>query len=221
MLHVTPSVTCHAALRVTQPMLLSDCAHPQSRHKKHTCARAVNPRCFEHHMSAKIGHPRCKIATRSCVPTLCAPPSKCPARARARTHPPHAQGLDEREGKHCYDGDGDDQSLPYLASPSSWPRSPPPRASRCQRNIADCGVTTARDYYHRCRKATSEGYLHVRRDRTTSPRKAIVAFSVTPSAKGHRLRVNCPPEVSRTHRTCLSVLDARGRLHSQRDSRFR
>ena len=50
--------------------------------------------------------------------------------------------------------------------------------------------------YYRCRKATSEAYLHIRRDRINLSEEGDCRITaVTSSAKGHRLRVYCPPGV--------------------------
>jgi hypothetical protein len=54
--------------------------------------------------------------------------------------------------------------------------------------------------YYRCRKATSEAYLHIRRDRINLSEEGDCRITaVTSSAKGHRLRVYCPRTYSRTH----------------------
>ena len=73
----------------------------------------------------------------------------------------------------------------------------------------------SKGYYHRCRKATSEGYLHVRRDRINLSEEGDCRITaVTPNARGHRLRVDCPPEVLPDPPEHVNLrLDARGRLH--------
>jgi hypothetical protein len=54
--------------------------------------------------------------------------------------------------------------------------------------------------YYRCRKATSEAYLHTRRDRINLSEEGDCRITaVTPIAKGHRLRVYCPRAYTRTH----------------------
>ena len=66
--------------------------------------------------------------------------------------------------------------------------------------------------YYRCRKATSEAYLHIRRDGfniTEEPDCRVSA--VTPSGKGHRLRMRCTGEPELVDVNLR--LDARGRLH--------
>jgi hypothetical protein len=75
--------------------------------------------------------------------------------------------------------------------------------------------------YYRCREATSEGYLHIRRDRINLSEEGDCRITaVTPIAKGHRLRVYCPPDVLPDPPEHVNLrLDARGRLHL--DSRRR
>jgi hypothetical protein len=69
--------------------------------------------------------------------------------------------------------------------------------------------------YYRCRKATSEAYLHIRRDRINLSEEGDCRITaVTPIAKGHRLRVYCPPNVHPDPPEHVNLrLDARGRLH--------
>ena len=69
--------------------------------------------------------------------------------------------------------------------------------------------------YYRCRKATSEAYLHIRRDRINLSEEGDCRITaVTSSAKGHRLRVYCPPDVLSDPPEHVNLrLDARGRLH--------
>ena len=69
--------------------------------------------------------------------------------------------------------------------------------------------------YYRCRKATSEAYLHIRRDRINLSEEGDCRITaVTTSAKGHRLRVYCPPDVLSDPPEHVNLqLDARGRLH--------
>ena len=64
-------------------------------------------------------------------------------------------------------------------------------------------------------KSHERGYLHVRRDRINLSEEGDCRITaVTPSAKGHRLRVNCPPEVLPYLPEHVYLrLDARGRLH--------
>jgi hypothetical protein len=68
--------------------------------------------------------------------------------------------------------------------------------------------------YYRCRKATSEDYLHIRRDRINLSEEGDCRITaVTPIAKGHRLRVYCPPDVLPDPPEHVNLrLDARGRL---------
>ena len=89
-----------------------------------------------------------------------------------------------------------------MSVPLCWSPRRPALAPRCQRNIADC---EARDgMYYRCREATSEGYQHIRRDRIKlSEEGDCRIIAVTPTAKGHRLRVYCPRAYSRTHPNML------------------
>jgi hypothetical protein len=55
--------------------------------------------------------------------------------------------------------------------------------------------------YYRCREATSEAYLDIRRDRINLSEEGDCRITaVTSSAKGHRLRVYSPRTYSRTHR---------------------
>ena len=69
--------------------------------------------------------------------------------------------------------------------------------------------------YYRCREATSEGYRHIRRDRIKlSEEGDCPVTAVTPTTKGHRLRVNCHPDVLPDPPEHVNLrLDARGRLH--------
>ena len=69
--------------------------------------------------------------------------------------------------------------------------------------------------YYRCREATSEGYLQIRRDRINLSEEGDCRITaVTSSAKGHRLRVYCPPGVLPDPPEHVNLrLDARGRLH--------
>jgi len=69
--------------------------------------------------------------------------------------------------------------------------------------------------YYRCRKATDEGYQHIRRDRIKLSEEGNCHITaVMPTTKGHRLRVNCPPGVLPDPPEHVNVrLDARGRLH--------
>jgi hypothetical protein len=69
--------------------------------------------------------------------------------------------------------------------------------------------------YYRCREATSEGYLHIRRDRINLSEEGDCRITaVTPSAKGHRLRVYCPAAGLPDPPEHVNLrLDARGRLH--------
>ena len=69
--------------------------------------------------------------------------------------------------------------------------------------------------YYRCRKATDEGYQHIRRDRIKLSEEGDCHITaVMPTTKGHRLRVNCPPGVLPDPPEHVNVrLDARGRLH--------
>ena len=65
--------------------------------------------------------------------------------------------------------------------------------------------------YYRCRHATGEDYLEIRRDRINLTEESDCRINaVTPIAKGHRLRVCCPdaPELVGVNLR----LDARGRL---------
>ena len=68
--------------------------------------------------------------------------------------------------------------------------------------------------YYRCRKATSEAYLDIRRDRINLSEEGDCRITaVTSSAKGHRLRVYCPPDVLSDPPEHVNLrLDARGRL---------
>jgi hypothetical protein len=71
--------------------------------------------------------------------------------------------------------------------------------------------------YYRCREATSESYLHIRRDRINLFEEADCRITgVMPIAKGHRLRVDCPPADLRPTHLNLR-LDANGRLHRYGD----
>ena len=65
------------------------------------------------------------------------------------------------------------------------------------------------------RKATDEGYQHIRRDRIKLSEEGDCHITaVMPTTKGHRLRVNCPPGVLPDPPEHVNVrLDARGRLH--------
>jgi hypothetical protein len=69
--------------------------------------------------------------------------------------------------------------------------------------------------YYRCREANSEGYQHIRRDHIKlSEEGDCRIIAVTPTAKGHRLRVYCPPGVLPDPPEHVNLrLDARGRLH--------
>ena len=69
--------------------------------------------------------------------------------------------------------------------------------------------------YYRCRKATDEGYQHIRRDRIKLSEEGDCHITaVTPTTKGHRLRVYCPPGVLPDPPEHVNLrLDARGRLH--------
>jgi hypothetical protein len=75
-------------------------------------------------------------------------------------------------------------------------------------------------YYYRCRKANSEGSFYIRPDRlylgepdsTTGDCRAI---SVRPSAKGHRVSVDCgrPTTGDKPVKGVNLWLDVRGHLH--------
>jgi hypothetical protein len=69
--------------------------------------------------------------------------------------------------------------------------------------------------YYRCREATSEGYQHIHRDRIRLSEEGDCHITaVTPTTKGHRLRVYCPPGVLPDPPEHVNLrLDARGRLH--------
>jgi TonB family protein len=69
--------------------------------------------------------------------------------------------------------------------------------------------------YYRCREATSEGYQHIHRDRIKLSEEGDCHITaVTPTTKGHRLRVYCPPGVLPVPPEHVNLrLDARGRLH--------
>ena len=67
--------------------------------------------------------------------------------------------------------------------------------------------------YYRCREATSEGYQHIHRDRIKLSEEGDCHIAaVTPTTKGHRLRVYCPPGVLPDPPEHVNLrLDARGR----------
>jgi hypothetical protein len=69
--------------------------------------------------------------------------------------------------------------------------------------------------YYRCREATSEGYQHIHRNRIKLSEEGDCHITaVTPTTKGHRLRVYCPPGVLPDPPEHVNLrLDARGRLH--------
>jgi hypothetical protein len=69
--------------------------------------------------------------------------------------------------------------------------------------------------YYRCRKATSESYLDIRRNRINISEEGDCRITaVTATAKGHRLRVYCPPDVLPDPPEYVDLrLDARRRLH--------
>ena len=74
---------------------------------------------------------------------------------------------------------------------------------------------SGKGYHYRCRDTTDEGFFDIRRDRINLSEEGDCRITaVTPTAKGHQLRVHCPPDVLPDPPDHVNLrLDARGRLH--------
>jgi hypothetical protein len=69
--------------------------------------------------------------------------------------------------------------------------------------------------YYRCKQATSESYLNIRRDRINLSEESDCRITaVTPRAEGHRLRVRCPSDAMADSPKQINLrIDGRGRLY--------
>jgi hypothetical protein len=77
-----------------------------------------------------------------------------------------------------------------------------------------CSVPGNSTSYYRCREATGEDSIYIRRDLIyISEEGGCRVTAVTPTAKGHRLRVYCPDVLPKPPEYIDLWLDARGRLH--------
>jgi hypothetical protein len=81
----------------------------------------------------------------------------------------------------------------------------------CYRNVLKVKNSTP---FYRCRRANDESYQYIGRDRIKIDEENSCPISaIRPTAKGHRLIVDCPPNVPYPPKHIDLWLDIRGRLH--------
>jgi hypothetical protein len=84
-----------------------------------------------------------------------------------------------------------------------------------------CSNTNGTKLY-RCRQANNESYQSIGRDRIKiDEENSCLISAIRPTAKGHRLSVDCPPNVPYPPKHIDLWLDTRGRLHMENASRSR